>query len=233
MTMRMTTRRPRHVSTFAETCLAALAGSGAGAHVSLGGAFALAHYHEFRTTNDVDAWWSEDCTEAEQRSVLETITEALRAFGRVRERRHGDVVSIELEQDGKTVFSFQVAGRSARLAAPVESPWPPVGLDTFDDLVAAKMAALIARGAPRDFIDIHELCRNELVTGDECWRLWARREGARGVPTPERELAVEAVRLNLSRIERARPLETLSEPERTQAQEVRRWFRDQFCGPEL
>ena len=41
----------------------------------------------------------------------------LEAFGLVHIRAWGDVVSIELFQDGKTVFSFQIAALLIRLAS--------------------------------------------------------------------------------------------------------------------
>jgi predicted nucleotidyltransferase component of viral defense system len=71
----------------------------------------------------------------------------------------GDVVSVELELGGKTVFSFQIAERSAQLEEPVEGVWPGgLGLDSFDELIASKMSALVERGAPRDFRDIYSVC---------------------------------------------------------------------------
>ncbi len=46
--------------------------------------------------------------------------------------------------------------------------WVDVKLDSLPDLVASKMVALIERGAPRDFRDIHAVCRAELLTGGRC-----------------------------------------------------------------
>ena len=47
------------------------------------------------------------------------------------------------------MFSFQIAARSAQIAQPLSAPWPGgLLLDTPDDLVAAKMVALVERGAP-------------------------------------------------------------------------------------
>jgi len=43
-------------------------------------------------------------------------------------------------------------------------------------LVASKVVALVERGAPRDFRDIHALCRAGLTTPQECWELWRRRQ---------------------------------------------------------
>jgi predicted nucleotidyltransferase component of viral defense system len=222
-------KRPQRVDPFAEACLQALAACPAGAKISLGGAFGIFHYHEFRATNDVDAWWDENATRADQQIVVETLRHALSRFGRVSERRHGDVVSVELAQQGKTVFSFQIARRSGLLEPSTQSPWPPVRLDSLADLVAAKMSALVERGAPRDFLDVRELCRASLATPESCWTLWQRRERARGVTVPDRVISAEAVLLHLSRIERMRPLESIAEPsERERARELRDWFKHEF-----
>jgi hypothetical protein len=209
----------------------ALRGCKAAACLSLGGAFGLAHYHEYRITNDVDAWWTESASEADKTCVLDRIRAALEPFGVVSRREHGEVVSIELEELGRTVFSFQVARRSAQIGASQPSPWPPVGLDSFEDLVATKMAALIARGAPRDFLDIRELCRVGLASVGECWRLWLLREQKRGVASPDRAMAREAVLLHLSRIERMRPLSDIEDPtDRERAEATRRWYKYEFTG---
>ncbi len=63
----------------------------------------------------------------------------------------GDVVSVELLEGKRKVFSFQIAHRSAQLQPSVPLPWANSLLDSFDDLVARKMVALIERGAPRTF----------------------------------------------------------------------------------
>ena len=141
--------------------------------------------------------------------MLERIRNALQPFGSVSSREHGDVVSLELEENGQTVFSFQMARRSAQIGVGQPSPWPPVALDSLEDLIAAKMAALVARGAPRDFLDIRELCRVGLASVDECWRLWRLREEKRGVSAPDGVTAREAVLLRLSRIAQTRPLSAL------------------------
>ena len=226
----MTPQLPSRIDPFAQACLAALRQCPAAAKISLGGAFALAAYHEFRNTHDIDAWWEADCTAAEQAEVIQVVRDALAGFGQVQQRQHGDVVSIELTREGKTVFSFQVARRSALLTETIASPWPPIRMDSLEDLLAAKMGALIVRGAPRDFVDIREMCRVALTRPDECWRLWQQREEARGGSSSDRPSAMEAVLLHLSRIERSRPLESISDSsDRARASELRRWFKDEFC----
>jgi hypothetical protein len=137
-------RLPKEISPFARSCIDAFAADGLGRHLSIGGAFGLAHYHEYRPTHDIDAW--------------------------------GDVVSVELEQGGKTIFSFQTAHRSAQIDAPIDGVWPGgLGLDSFDELVASKMRALVERRAPRDFRDIHSLCMAGLCSAARCWQLWETR----------------------------------------------------------
>lgn len=69
--------RPTHVSPHAEACLQALAASGLGDRISLGGAFGLLHYLDYRPTHDVDAWWVSSATEKDRRRVVEAIETVL------------------------------------------------------------------------------------------------------------------------------------------------------------
>ena len=108
-------RRPQHVPEYAQACLDALAVSGLGSHISMGGAFGLAHYYEYRPTHDVDAWWVEPVSSDQRQAIAGSLERALRPYGEVRTRTWGEVVSIELTREGKTVFSFQIARRSAEL----------------------------------------------------------------------------------------------------------------------
>jgi hypothetical protein len=48
-----------------------------------------------------------------------------------------------LLQAGHKVFSFQIAQRSAQLEPSKPAPWIDVPLDSFPDLVASKMVALV------------------------------------------------------------------------------------------
>lgn len=227
---KMTTSIPKNISQFAIACLESLQKSGLGRHISLGGAFGLAHYHEYRSTKDVDAWWIKEATENEQQQVLEDLKKTLENFGSVEVRRFGDVVSLELSQQGQVSFSFQIANRSAQLQPSLLSPWAPVKLDSFDDLAASKMTALVERGIPRDFLDIYEICRQKICTIQRCWQLWQDREKKRGVENANVNLALKAIRLHLSRIERMRPLDLIKNSEdRKQAQELREWFKNEFC----
>lgn len=222
--------KPESTNEFALACLEALENSGLGRYIVLGGAFALAHYHEYRTTKDIDTWWIEDAAEKEKEAVVELLKTTLEEFGEVAVRRFGDVVSIDLRQKNRVVFNFRVAARSALLRAPSQSPWPTIALDSFDDLIASKMTALVERGTPRDFLDIYQMCREKLTTISRCWQLWEEREKKRGVISPNPQLGCEGLLLHLSRIERTRPLDNISDSgQRKKAHDLRNWFKDEFC----
>ena len=164
---------PTNVEPYARLCLEAIAAAGLGSTVSIGGAFGLSHYLEYRATHDVDAWWTEAATPDLRRRVMETVAGALKTGGSVRTRSWSGMTSIEVAREGRTVFSFQVADRSALLGEPQTGPWPGgILLDSLDDLVASKMVALVERGAPRDFRDIHAVCGAGLFDPPGCWRLW-------------------------------------------------------------
>lgn len=224
----METLRPKTIPAYAQVCLQALTKNGLGHHISLGGAFGLMHYFEYRATFDVDAWWHPYVTRREQQQIVAVLETSLHPFGSVRARRWGDVVSIELRTDTKKAFSFQIARRSAQLEPLVPSPWEDIWLDSFSDLVASKMVALVERGSPRDFLDIYTLCQEGLVTISRCWQLWQQRQMlASSDENPER--ARLAVQTHLTRIERHRPLENLVDTAtRASAERVRTWFKTEF-----
>jgi len=69
-------RRPKNVNLYAEACLDALSTTGAGRWISLGGPFGISHYHEYRSTHDVDAWWM-DTTGGDQRDEVVRVVEEL------------------------------------------------------------------------------------------------------------------------------------------------------------
>ncbi len=219
-------KRPSHLSDKAERTLQALADEGLGHKLSLGGALGLLHYLDYRTTHDVDAWWIPSATPEDRDRVLQTVEEALRPFGDVRRRTWGEVVSIELKVGGKTVFSFQVASRSAQLEALERLPWTDVALDSLADLIASKMTALVERGAPRDFRDIYTLCDRGLTTARECWELWAERQRKAGSEA-DRRRAVLAAQTHLARVAKHRPLEAITDADqRDEAMRVRSWFAE-------
>lgn len=174
-------QRPTHIPEYAEICLTALVKHQLGDKISLGGAFALLHYLDYRSTYDVDAWWQQETTPEERQQVIDVIKQTLQQFGQVRQRTWGDVVSLELDTAVKRkVFSFQIAARSGRLQAPVSAEWQAILLDSFDDLIASKMTALVNRGAPRDFRDIYTVCQAEMMTPETCWQLWQQRQRMSG-----------------------------------------------------
>ncbi|MEW5941415.1 MAG: nucleotidyl transferase AbiEii/AbiGii toxin family protein [Chloroflexota bacterium] len=198
--------------------------------ISLGGAFGLFHYLDYRPTHDVDAWWSESLTEAQRQEVTRTLEQALAAHGDVRVRAWGDVVSVELLQEGKAVFSFQIAARSARLEQTASAGWIDVPLDSLADLVASKMTALVERGAPRDFLDIFTLCQAGVVNVSECWALWERRQSLAG-SDPDAARARLAIETHLERIALHRPIDQITDSnQREQARQVRDWYVNVFCG---
>jgi hypothetical protein len=138
------------------------------------------------------------------------------------------VVSIELLQEDKATFSFQIAWRSVQLQPSVPAQWADVLLDSFPDLVASKMVALVERGAPRDFRDIHSVCQAGLTTPSQCWQWWKDRQHLAGsdIDASRARLAVET---HLSRIEKHRPLALIFDPgQRTDAGNVRSWFKTEF-----
>ena len=220
--------RPKAISPYAMDCLNILQDTGLGKFIALGGAFGLAHYHEYRTTKDIDSWWSEDAGEKDQKEVIAILEKTLAKYGIVAVRRFGDVISVDLDKEGKIIFNFQIAHRSALLRAPLQSSWNPVKLDSFDDLIASKMTALIERGAPRDFLDIYQMCTETPLAISQCWQLWQEREKKRGI-SQDPVFGREAVLLHLSRIEKTRPLESISDSEqREQARKLRRWYKNEF-----
>ncbi|NIV92455.1 hypothetical protein GWN42_06530 [candidate division KSB1 bacterium] len=190
----------------------------------------MAMYHEFRPTKDVDAWWTSDANEEERDKLIQVLKDTLEQFGSVEERRFGDVVCLDLHKGGQVVFNFQIARRSAQLRPTISSPWKPVALDSFEDLVASKMTALVERGIPRDFLDIYEICINHLCSVNQCWQLWKAREEKRGAKSIDSKVAKNAVLMHLKRIERMRPLDLVKDNKaREHAETVREWFKNEFC----
>jgi hypothetical protein len=226
----MQPRRPSHISPYAEVCLEALVAHGLGDKISLGGAFGLLHYLDYRPTHDVDAWWVASATHEDQLQVIGAIETALGPLGEVRKRAWGDVVSIELTRQGKTVFSFQIAQRTAQLQPSVLALWTNVLLDSFPDLVAGKMVALVERGAPRDFRDIYTLCQAGLTTPSQCWQWWRQRQRLTGSDT-KADRARLAVETHLMRIAQHRPLAQIADSaQRAAAEQVRSWFGTEFLN---
>lgn len=221
--------RPTHIPDYADVCLQALADANLGDKISLGGAFALLHYLDYRATYDVDAWWHLSTTSSEKQRVIETIEQALSSYGQVRRRSFGDVTSLELAtEQKKKAFSFQIAERSAQLQPSVSAQWVDVLLDSFSDLLASKMTALVQRGAPRDFRDIYTICHFGLATPQTCWQLWQERRQLTGDEADFAQAQV-AIAGHLERIAQYRPLTAIADPEQQrQAVAVREWYQKEF-----
>ncbi len=221
-------QRPTHISRYAASCLEALADSGLGKCISLCGALGLLHYLDYRSTQDVDAWWAPSATARDRLRVVGVLEATLQSFGQSHTRTWGDVISVELVHEGRVLFSFQIARRSAQLQPSAPAPWTDVLLDSFADLLASKMVALVERGAPRDFRDIYALCHAGLTSPRRCWGLWRRRQRLAGSDTDSTRAQL-AIETHLSRIAQHRPLEEITDPEkRTEAEHVRNWFSGEF-----
>jgi hypothetical protein len=221
-------KRPTNIPRFAEICLQALVDQKLNDRISLGGAFGLLHYLDYRSTHDVDAWWNEKTTTSEKEQAIRAIETALAQYGQVQRRVWGDVVSIELNQEDRTIFSFQIAQRAVQLQPTVSATWIDVSLDSFPDLVASKMVALVERGAPRDFRDIYVLCQANLSTPHECWQLWRERQTLAGsdIDSDRVRLAIET---HLARIALHHPLDEITDPkQRSEVKSTRSWFRKDF-----
>lgn len=219
---------PKHVSDYAKLCLRAIATHKLGHLISLGGAFGLLHYLDYRPTYDVDAWWVANISTEQQESVIKIIETTLQSHGEVRKRSWGEVVSIELRTDNRKVFSFQIAHRSGQLASSVTIEWADVLLDSFPDLIASKMVALVERGSPRDFRDIHAVCQANLTNPIECWDWWQQRQQLANSDT-DFDRAYLAIETHLERIIQHRPLSKISDShQREIAEQVRTWFKEEF-----
>ena len=221
-------QQPANLSPYARACLDSLVKAGLARHISLGGAFGLFHYLDYRSTHYVDAWWSDTATESQRKNVIHTLQMVLSEFGNVNVRSWGDVVSVELFENGKVIFSFQIASRSSRLQDSIQAGWIDVPLDSLPDLVASKMVALVERGAPRDFLDIYSLCTVGVVSPNECWSLWRQRQNLSDIDA-DFSRARLAVETHLERISLHRPLMNITdEGQREQARQVRDWFGNVF-----
>lgn len=220
--------RPNNIPDYADVCLKAISEADLGDRISLGGAFGLLHYIDYRATYDVDAWWVAEATSHERQQVIAAVEKSLAPLGQVRTRSWGDVVSIELVDGKRKVFSFQIAARSVQLQPSAPLPWADSWLDSLDDLIASKMVALVERGAPRDFRDIYTVCRAGLATPTSCWDLWRERQTLAGSDVDMARAAL-ALQIHLERIALHRPLAQIDDPsDRAEAEQLRRWFVEEF-----
>lgn len=81
--------------------------------IVLGGDFALAHYlkNNYRKTNDLDAWWSQETSESQIEIVSQRLRDVMDAVASdndltFHERTSRGMLSLELQEDGETVFSL-------------------------------------------------------------------------------------------------------------------------------
>lgn len=199
----------------------------------LGGYFALRQYADYRATNDLDAWWRTGKTERTMACLRQVMVGVAERHDLVfAERAWGETVSLELAEDGRKIFSLQVAVRSIELESPTVSRWPPVLVESLADNLGSKMSALVQRGAPRDFVDVHEAVARGIATVDQCWAWWAGKN-----PGIDRRLARAQVLRHLEGIEQRRPIDSIGEPrEREAAARTRAWTRGTLLdvpqGPE-
>ncbi len=217
---------PDDLQPLAREILEALKAEPAAREIVLGGGTALQHYCNFRETRDLDAWWVKAPHPRTEDLLRATMNRVAHRHGYSLEiRKWGETQSYELREEGKTVFSFQIAVRDVQLEPPLPSVWDPVRIETFRDNLGAKMNALVGRGAPRDFLDVHEVCRRGLATVPDCWRTWSDKNPGRSVT----EARANVVR-HLELIESRRPLGTLkTEPDRSAARSIREWIKLSFC----
>jgi hypothetical protein len=206
----------------AEEILSALRECSDAGEIVLGGYFALRQYADYRTTRDLDAWWTTGRTEravACIRRVMERV--AARHGFTFAEREWGETVSFEFVQDRRTLFSFQIAVRAVELEPPRPSAWPPILVEGLADNVGSKMNALVQRGAARDFLDIRELVLRDVVSVEQCWDWWARKNP--GVSVEQGR--AQALR-NLEALELRRPIDTIVDAEeQAAARAARAWIR--------
>ncbi len=217
--------KPTQLDPLAEAILRRLTGKPEAAEIVLGGYFVLQHYLGYRKTHDIDAWWKSRANLATEKVIREAMWEVAREHGlELRERRFGETVSFELLSGGRRRFAFQIAVRSIALEEPSPSAWPPVLIETLSDNIGSKMNALVDRGSPRDFTDIHQVVESGLVLAERCWELWAAKN-----PQASLDAAKQKVLLHLAGLEARRPVSSIKDSaERIRAASVRQWYKEVF-----
>lgn len=212
---------PERLHPFARALLESLAGHPEAAEIVIGGGVALSHYLEYRDTVDLDAWWKTEPRAA----VLALLEETMRAIASrsglgYHRRSWGETESLELLRDGIKLFSFQISRRTLALDEAIPSRWQPVGIETLRDNVGSKMTALVQRGAPRDFLDIYQLCTRGVMTLSDCWAAFTAKNPGVAIDEAKRKIIAR-----LAMIETLRPLEAIHPAAaREQAARVREWY---------
>ena len=226
----MEPRQPHNINPLALAVIRRIQDLGWAPKMVLGGGLALAHYLEYRNTNDADCWWEENTTAEEKEIILaeieKIVTEEASAFyptPMVTRRSWGETHSIEVKTGTKTVFSWQISDRTKKLQGYLRSPYGNLKIETLKDNLASKMCALVGRGSPRDFMDIYTAIKNRLTTWEECWGLWEAKN-----PGKNKESAEKSIALSLAGIAARKPLEHLPEEKRAGAEALREFFHNQL-----
>jgi hypothetical protein len=226
----MAPQKPSNLHPLTEELLDHLKDHPEAAEIVIGGGVALSHYSEHRKTFDLDAWWKSQPKPETIELVRTAMKQIASSHGSAfQENQRGAVISFNIEEGrGQKVFSFQIAQRDHYLDPPMPSLWDPVLLEALPDNVASKMVALVDRGAPRDFVDIHEIVSRDLISLEQCWDLYLQKR-----PDADIEAAKEQVLEHLERIAARRPLDSITAPEdRSHAESVRSWYYEHFGNTE-
>ena len=81
---------------------------------------------------------------------------------------------------------------------------------------------------PRNFRDIGAVCDAAIVTAEDCWQLWRKRQKRVGASSSYSR-ATLAVETHLKRIKLRRPLEGIAdEGQRGEAEQTRSWYSEEF-----
>jgi hypothetical protein len=220
-------RVPDRLHPLSRELLQSLAGHAEAAEIVLGGGVALSHYLEYRDTVDLDAWWRAD-PRPDVVALLEAAMQAVAARHGLdyRRRSWGETESLELLRDGLKQYSFQISRRTLFLDDVLPSSWGPVCIETLRDNVASKMTALVQRGAPRDFLDVYQLCAHGVMNAADCWNAFSEKNPDVALDEAKRKIVAR-----LTMIETTRPLETIQPAEdREQAARVRDWYYRVFAA---
>lgn len=221
-------KTPDNLHPLSRELLESLAGHDEAAEIVIGGGVALSHYLEYRDTVDLDAWWRTE-PRSDVLAFLEASMQALASRHGLEYRRRswGETESLELLRGSLKQFSFQISRRTLSLDDAMPSLWQPVCIETLRDNVASKMTALVQRGAPRDFLDIYQLCASNVVSMADCWSSFTAKN--LGVTIDEAKRKILA---RLAMIEATRPLDSIQPGEaREQAARVREWYYSVFAMP--
>jgi hypothetical protein len=192
--------------------------------IILGGGVALNHYIDSRPTVDLDAWWAagiDAAAFARVDAIAQGIAE--RRSYTLERRRFGDVASLDFvdPETKQKVFAFQIATRDAQLEPPQQSPWGFLPIERLRDNLASKMTALVARGAPRDFVDVKAAVDEKMATIAELWDLWLAKNAERDL----RQARMHVLH-HLEGIERRVPLREIEDTtERERLHIARLWYR--------